>query len=419
MASVNAYAERIQWLLDQQRYALALEQLHQWLSESPEKPIIHAFLALCHSELQQAEPALHHAQTAVALGPDLSYSHYILGVVQQDKGQWKAAHESFLQALQLDPEDPDYHTRLGLLFWQQGQWSPALRSAETALRYAPDHIDALNLRSMSLVRLGATDQAVDNMNTALGHDPENPRVHTNRGWSLLYANDHAKALDAFREALRLDPGMAWAQEGMLEALKARYRLYRAFQRYRFWASRYGARQQLWVMILWVIALRALFAYTGTSWPALTLGVMGVYFGLVLMTWLIDPLFNLVLSFDAHGKYLLSAREHQGARLMGGMLAAGVLLCVTGLLSTVDSLLLSGVFCFLMLVPAASTQATVHEPHREILRFYTLFLSILALGTVTSFLLGAQTAFMFSMICFGVSWLAFSWLANLLLLKSPH
>lgn len=418
MASVNHYAERIQWLLDQRRYTLALEQLHQWLSASPDKPIIHAFLALCHSELQQLEPALAHAQTAVALGPELSYSHYILGVVQQDKGQWKAAHESFLQALRLDPEDPDYHTRLGLLFWQQGQWSPALRSAETALRYAPDHIDALNLRSMSLVRLGAMDQAVDNMDTALSHDPENPRVHTNRGWSLLYANAHAKALDAFREALRLDPGLAWAQEGMLEALKARYRLYRAFQRYRFWVARYGARRQLLVMLIWVIALRVLFAYTGTSWPALTLGFMAVYFGLVLMTWLIDPLFNLVLSFDAHGKYLLSARERQGARLMGGMLAAGAVLCLGGLISGVGSLVLCGVFFFLMLVPAAGTQTTTHAPHREFLRFYTLFLSMLALGTVVSFLWGAQTAFLFSLICFGVGWLAFSWVANLLLLKSP-
>lgn len=418
MAAVNPYAERVQWLLDQQRYALALEQLHQWLSTSPEKPIIHAFLALCHSELHQLEPALEHAKTAVALGPDLSYSHYILGVVQQDKGHWKAAHESFLQALRLDPEDPDYHTRLGLLFWQQGQWSPALRSAETALSYAPEHIDALNLRSMSLVRLGAMDQAVDNMDTALSHEPENPRVHTNRGWSLLYANEHAKALDAFREALRLDPGLAWAQEGMLEALKARYRLYRGFQRYRFWIARYGARRQLLVMLVWVILLRVIFAYTGTSWPALTLGFMGVYFGLVLMTWLIDPLFNLVLSFDAHGKYLLSTREHQGARLMGGMLTAGVLLCLAGLLSGLGSLLLCGVFCFLMLVPAAGTQTTVYAPHREFLRFYTLFLSMLALGTVVSFLWGAQTAFLFSLISFGVCWLAFSWVANLLLLKSP-
>ena len=77
------------------------------------------------------------------------------------------------------------------------------------------------------------------------------------------------------------------------------------------------------MICWILGLRLIFAYSGESWPALTLGMMGVYFSFVLMTWLIEPLFNVVLSFDAHGKYLLTPVEHRDARHMGLLLSLGI------------------------------------------------------------------------------------------------
>lgn len=414
---MHRYAERVQWLLDQQRYGMALTVLQDWLNESPDKPIIHAFLALCYSEMHQLKAAQTHAEQAVALGPDLSYSHYILGVVHQDKGELRQAQQAYIEALRLDPEDPDYHTRLGLIYWQQSQWNAALQAAEQALAYAPDHIDALNLRSMTLVRMGASAEAVENLNQALTHDPENPRVHTNRGWSLLHAQQHAEALNAFREALRLDPTLAWAREGMLEALKGRYRIYRIFQRYRFWMSRYGGKQQLLMMILWIVVLRLVFSYSGRSWPAFTLGIMAVYFSFVLMTWLMEPLFNVVLSFDPHGRYLLNAQERQGAKVMSGLLLSGIGLGLLGFVGAWMSLLLSGLFCLLLLVPVAGMQSTSHTPHRTFLGYYTLFLSVLAAGSVVSYALGAQTAFLFSLICFGIGWLAFSWTTNLLHLKS--
>ncbi len=413
-----SHPERIQWLMDQRRYPLAVTALQTWLREEPDRPIIHAFLALCYSEMQQLPSALEHARTAVGLGPELSYSHYILGVVLQEKGQLKGARESLSQALALDPEDADYHTRLGLIYWQQALWQQALQSAETALQFDPEHIDALNLRSMALMRMGEGDAAVSNLDTALSHDPENARVHANRGWSLLYARQPEAALDAFRQALRLMPELEWAREGMLEALRARYRVYRLFQRYRFWLSKYGARQQILLMILWIIALRLLFAYAGDSWPFVTIGLMVAYFGFVLMTWLVEPLFNIFLCFDAHGKYLLTPQETRGAKQMGTLLVcSGICLLGGGILGS-WSTGVAGILGFMLLIPLAGTQGVTYAPHRQFLNYYTLFLGILAVGTVVSLALGATNALLFSGVCFAVGWLAFSWIANLLLLKSP-
>ncbi|MDB5311521.1 MAG: tetratricopeptide repeat protein [Gemmataceae bacterium] len=46
------------------------------------------------------------------------------------------------------------------------------------------------------------------------------------GWALLHARQPAEALTHFREALRLDPTNEWARDGLIEALKARYWVYR-------------------------------------------------------------------------------------------------------------------------------------------------------------------------------------------------
>ncbi len=64
----------------------------------------------------------------------------------------------------------------------------------------------------------------------------------------MHQGDHKQALEHFREALRLKPDMEWARNGMVEALKARYFLYRLMLRYYLWMSRFTRRGQ-WGMII--------------------------------------------------------------------------------------------------------------------------------------------------------------------------
>lgn len=409
--------DRIQLLLNQERYALALQELQQMLAEEADDALVHALMALCLSELQQLQEGLVHARTAIGLSPDTAYYHYILGILQQENRQLKAARQSLQQALLLEPEEPDYLTRMGLLCVLESRWSEALYYAEQALALDPEHIDATNLRSMALVRLGQAEAAVANLDHALGHAPENARVHANRGWTLLQAKQYEPAMSAFAEALRLDPQLEWAREGMLEALKARHWVYRQFLRYSFWMSQHGQKHQLLIMIGLIVLIRLIASVTRQYSSILTGLVLSAYFGFVLLTWLADPLFNLLLRFHPEGRYLLSDLELTGTRWTSRILIGASLAALSGLLLVSLPLLIAAGLSLLLLVPTAGTFAAPNAHGRRLLGIYTLGLALMAALSVSLLGLGFSSAFASSLLAFFLCWLGFSWFANWILLRA--
>lgn len=407
---------RIQLLLDQHRYDMARDELEGLLQRSPDEPLAHALLAHCLSEQNQGRRALVHARLAVGLAPDLAFCHYILSIVQQELGQLKEARRSIEQALELDPEDPDFFARLGLIFLLESRWQEALNCAEQGLSLAPEHVDCQNLRGMALIRLGQPETALTQLDQALLKEPENARVHANRGWTLLHNGAHAEAQEAFAEALRLEPGLEWAREGMLEAFKSRYWIYRQFQRYTFWMARHGRRHQFLILIGLIIGMRLLVGITGQA-SSLVAGLLVLlYAGFVAMSWLADPLFNLLLVFHPFGRYVLAPHERRGAFAIAALLGGGLLSLLAGLISQLPVLLL-GSLCLLGLVlPTAGSFASSQPKIRRILGGYTLGLA--GLGTLG--LIGLQTGmagiFGASLGFFVLALIAFSWIANWLMLR---
>lgn len=414
---MRLYFERIQLLIDQARYGLAQQDLEQVLSQSPDDPLAHALLAHCLLEQEQLRPALMHAQTAVGLAPDVAFCHYMLALVQQELGHYKAARTSITQALALDPEDPDYLARLGLLSLVESRWQEALQLAEQALSFHPEHIDSLNLRSMALVKLGQTGAAAANLEYALLQQPDNGRVHANRGWTLLHQGEHEQAMASFREALRLEPGLEWAREGMLEALKSRYLIYRLFQRYHFWMGRFGRTQQFVVLIGLLLGVRLVLALASQVSVVLAGLLLGVYFVFVALSWLADPLFNLLLRFHPFGRYVLTPHESAGALWTAGLLGGGVLALGTGLALSLSPLLLSGGAALALVIPTAATFAAPTPRSRRFLGMYTLGLAACATFALGALLLGLAPVVLWSGFVFAIGWLAFSWIANWVLLRS--
>lgn len=409
--------ERVQLLLNQERYSLALQELQLLLTQEADDALVHALMALCLSEMQQTQQGLKHAQTAIGLSPDTAYYHYILAILQQENRQIKAARQSLEQALLLDPEEPDYLTRMGLISVLESRWSEALYYAEQALAQDPEHIDAANLRSMALIRLGQAKAAVANLDHALAHAPQNARVHANRGWTLLQAQQYDQAMGAFAEALRLDPQLDWAREGMLEALKARHWLYRQFLRYNFWMSRHDQKNQLWIMIGLIILIRLLASVTRQFSSLLTGLVLSAYMGFVLLTWLADPLFNLLLRFHPEGRYLLSDLEIKGTRWTARILIGASLAASSGLLLGSLPLLIAAGLSLLLLVPTAGTFAAPDLHSRRLLGIYSLGLALMAALSVSLLGLGFSSAFATSLVVFFLFWLGFSWFANWILMRA--
>ena len=99
-----------------------------------------------------------------------------------------------------------------------------------------------------MVKLGRRGEAGAASTRQLSRDPEDAYSHANQGWTLLHRGDPRKALEHFRESLRLDPDLEWARAGIVEALKARYVVYRWVLMYFLFMARFSERAQ-WIILL--------------------------------------------------------------------------------------------------------------------------------------------------------------------------
>jgi hypothetical protein len=176
---------------------------------------------------------------------------------------------------------------------------------------------------MALVKLGRKAQAGETIAAALARDPEDALTHANQGWTLIEQGQPKKAMEHFREALRLDPEMDWARRGIVEALKARYFLYRWMLGYFLWMSKLSGRARWGVIIggcvgYWIVLSVA------RNQPDLAPWIMPLiilYIVFVVMTWVANPLFNLLLHLHPIGRLALSREQAITANWVG--------LCVLG------------------------------------------------------------------------------------------
>ncbi|QJX47447.1 tetratricopeptide repeat protein [Hymenobacter taeanensis] len=303
------WPDRILLLLRQGRAVQAEQELHRVLHDDPNDAHAHALMALALLEQTRAEEALTHAQTSVGLSPEHDFAYYLLSLTHQRLQHPAEAREAIEQALSLDPTDPNYHHTLGILRFTQGQWAAALRAAEMGLAYDPEHVDCLGLRARCLARLGRSDDAASSLSQALHYDPDDAGTHADAGWVALETGKHKEALEHFRNALRLAPTSEYARSGLVEALKARYWLYRAFLRFTVWSENLNGvtRRVLFVGLYILVRFVPL--------------LLPLYLPLVFMSWFADPLFNGLLLLNPYGRHALSPEQRRQALGFGVVLVA--------------------------------------------------------------------------------------------------
>jgi len=323
---MNPHLQRAQLLIQQSRYELALKEVRQALVTDPDDALAHAFMAICLTEQNKLDPALAAAQRAVHLEPDFPYAHFVLGNVLAQQDQLPEAEATAREAIRLAAWDADNFALLARIKFRQKQWQAALDAAEQGLEVEAEHAGCQNLRALALSRLGRGEEASLALEDALAQDPENPLTHANRGWTQLQNGQREAALTSFREALRLDPTFDWARVGMIEALKARYALYRLMLRYFFWMERLDSRTQWFIIIGLYLASRFSRSLSQTS-PTLApvlVPVNYLYLVFVFLSWTARPLFNLLLRLNPFGRMLLDQRQITGSNILGGVLLGAAL-----------------------------------------------------------------------------------------------
>lgn len=326
---MTAQYQRAMVLYAQERYADAERELRGYLSQEPQNANAYAMLGLCLSHLDRHTEASAEARRAIGQAPGLPFAHYALAFTLYRRNRCEEALRPIEEAIALEPGNADYWSLLAAVRLELRQWPSALEAAERGLSFDPEHVQCTNWRAMALVKLGRRAEAGRTIDAALRRSPEDAHTHANQGWTLLHEGKPKEAMLHFREALRLDPNQQWARAGIIEAMKARFFLYRWLLAYFLWMARLSRRAQWGILVGGYVGYQALYGYGQThpeAWPFIR-PVIIVYVVFVAMTWLGYPLFNLLLRLSRFGRLALTRAQTVEANLIGCMLAvaAGVAL----------------------------------------------------------------------------------------------
>lgn len=406
---------KVHILIQQKKFAAAEQILRTLLASDPNSIYYLSLLAevnLQQGRLEQAEDII---DDAIGLSPASPYLYYIKSrvAIQQDK--YDEAEKNLQQSIALDPENAHYFALLSNIKLSRKKYEEALELANQALEIDAENLQALNMRSTALLKLNKSEESFGTIEGALRQDPDNPYTHANYGWGLLEKGDHKKALIHFREALKQDPNLQFAQAGMIEALKASNIFYRLFLKYAFFMGNLTARYQWGIIIGFYLALRGL-GFLTESFPALEPFLLPVIILLTLVafsTWIIKPVSNLFLRFNAYGKFLLDKKE----KISSNFVAASFLICVTGAvlffaLSNVNYLTLT-LFGLMMMVPLSMMFAPSRYKHLFLI--YTIAMAVVGLSAIAITFATGEFINKLSVV-FGIGFIAFQWIANFFMIK---
>ncbi len=352
---MSEFFQRAQLLWSQSRPDEALAEIGRHLVEEPHDPAALAVRGQLLAALDQKEEALASVREALTYGPELGYAHYAYARILLKFEQKKTALAAIQEAIRIDPEEPTFYCTQALVYLQMSDWAKTLQAAETALELDPESEEALNLQSLALRRMGRRHESSEALQAALNRNPEDAFTHTNRGWQLLEQGNSQQALNHFREALRLDPDMDPARNGIIESLKSRHIVYRQVLKYFFWMSNFSPRTQMLVVLGAWFVVNLLSRVRESLGPAevLVTPMLYLYLAFVLLSWLSDPFFNLILRLDSYGRLALDRRQKKQANALAVCLAVAAAFLVSYFIVSNENLLVGALWSVLLAIPATN------------------------------------------------------------------
>ena len=341
--------QRAQFFLDTQRYKEAQDELGKVLASDPENAKATAMLAFCLHRQKKSKEAKKIAQQAIFLDPGSTYALNIAGHICVEQGDQKSAEKALRESLRLFPNGSYAYGLLALSLGVQAKWNESLEAAERGLKLNPNETNCHNARVKALSVLGRSAEAHQAIYESMSENSEEPLAQCASGWAMLRVGKVKEATEHFGEALRLDPNLEDARRGMIEALRARFPLYRAVIACRTWLIRLppGVRSGV-TLGLYVVARVSL---SLSNNPILmTLG--GLYLAFVFFAWFGGPLLNITLMMHPLGRMALRRNERMEATALGVAVATGLLSAVIALVANRPSILgwtAGAGLCFLLAI----------------------------------------------------------------------
>ena len=298
-------------LIERSRYKEALPFFQQAQANDPMDGYALSQVAICQVHLpEEREKALYSINAAIGVEPD-NESHYGLkAMILCQLALPKKALEATREGIALQPDDPFLCAAEAQAYLTMQRWANAEESARKALALDPDYDLASNQLVQALYEQRECGESRRRILDLLANKPEDPHAHYNAGYSYLQSGDQRKSLEHFTECLRLDPTFEAAQIGILEAMRARYAVYRWYLKMHFTVDAWSKRLK------------------GSEW------LLPLVIPVILASALIQAVATFFLLFDRRARLALDFNDKMNGILGGGGILLGLGLMGVGLVTTV-------------------------------------------------------------------------------------
>jgi tetratricopeptide (TPR) repeat protein len=154
------------------------------------------------------EPALAHADSALAMRKDLAAAYKLRGDIKQRQANPHGAMLDYAKAEKHDPSDPRLYISRSALHITEGRTREALTDLERAIKLDPTDADAWYNRACALYLEENNEAALRDLHKALQLNKEDPNALLLRGVIKGELSRDSDGLADVEEALRLKPDIA-------------------------------------------------------------------------------------------------------------------------------------------------------------------------------------------------------------------
>ncbi len=404
-------------LLSQGRFQKAEEILDRLLATGYEDNELYRMMAVAKMGLKKDGQAEELCRMIISRTPNEAFAFYLMATLRSRERNFSDALKNLDEAIKLDPTNTNFHAFRANILLQTKDYADALAASNISIELDAENIDGLNARASALMGLNRKDEAFETIEKSLATDPNNADTHANMGWGLLHKGLSDQALIHFKAALKEEPLNGFAKAGMLEAMKAKFPVYRYFLIIMLSLGKLKGGNQWAVIIGAYVIYRVLFSlasqFEGLQPILIPIIVLMVLF--FISSWIFSPLMNLYLLTNPYGRLTLSEHQKSSATYVGFALLLSILSFISYLLFNNEGLLSLSFFAFAMMIPLGSMYSPISDAGKKKLVWATIGIAFFVIAD--TFFSIYNNTFMSPFLYLPLlSLAAYQWFANYLLIR---
>ncbi len=206
------------------RWELAETAVETAIACNPGYGEAYGMLALIRARLGKS--SLGAAQQGVALAPDSSLAHFMLGRIWKEKGESRFARREFEQAVALDPQNPALSVEVASTYRLEGCFPEAEQWMETAVRQSGGSYEFRLLLAQFYIdeEYLLDEKGIPLAQALVDENPGSADAHAALGWGYFLLGEYGDAFAEIDTALELDPDLPRANAHKAVLLESQNRL---------------------------------------------------------------------------------------------------------------------------------------------------------------------------------------------------